>query len=438
MGTEVIILILEAMVVYFLVLWAHSLRHRFGPVHFYALIGGITAIMSWVTDAGLKIQVAGITFVVGSTVFYTSLLLGVFVVYVFDGPRATRIAISTIIGVSIMVPLIAVALRLQAAFIGYSSVEYVPLPSLRINAASVIATLLDLVFLGIAWEFLGKPFMKMQLWLRAFLTLLGVMWLDVILFATGAFAGTSTYLSIMQGTLASRFIISIFALPFLYGYLHWQSDKKGLPIENRPVLAILKKVAEIEIELSLAKQEIERRKQMEDELRTLSLTDELTGLYNRRGLVALAEHQLKLSNRLRQKFFLLYADIDGLKHINDTLGHKEGDKILVSAANILRETYRNSDIIARMGGDEFVVFPIGTSGDNIDINISRLQKNIDLHNSERGLSCRISISTGIAYYDPESPCSVDELLAKADKAMYENKKLKTTERIINGRNNIAT
>lgn len=97
MGTEVIILIVEAMVVYFLVLWAHSLRHSFGPVHFYALIGGITAIMSWVTDAGLKIQVAGITFVVGSTVFYTSLLLGVFVVYVFDGPRATRIAISTII-----------------------------------------------------------------------------------------------------------------------------------------------------------------------------------------------------------------------------------------------------------------------------------------------------------------------------------------------------
>ena len=87
MGNEVFILIVEAMVVYFLVLWAHSLRHRFGPVHFYAIIGGITAIMSWVTDAGLSVQVGGITFVIGSTVFYTSLLLGVFVVYVFDGPE---------------------------------------------------------------------------------------------------------------------------------------------------------------------------------------------------------------------------------------------------------------------------------------------------------------------------------------------------------------
>ncbi|MEW6052927.1 MAG: diguanylate cyclase [Nitrospirota bacterium] len=424
MGTEVVILIIEAMVVYFMVLAAHSLRHRFGPVHFYALIGGITAIMSWVTDAGLKVHVSGITFVVGSTVFYTSLLLGVFVVYVFDGPRATRIAISTVVGVSIMVPLVAVALHFQAALIGYNSVAHVPVPSLRINAASVIATLLDLVFLAIVWEVFGKPFLKIQLWLRAFLTLLGVMWLDVILFATGAFAGTPEYFSIMQGTLVSRLIVSVFALPFLYGYLHWQSDKKGLPIENRPVLSILKKVAEIEIELSLAKQEIEQRKQMEVELRSLSITDELTGLYNRRGFGALAEHQLKIANRLGQGHFLLYADLDGLKNINDTLGHKEGDKILIRAADILTATYRNSDIIARMGGDEFVVFPIGTAGDNVEMIISRLQNNIDLHNSGVSPAYKISMSIGVAYYDPESPCTVDELLTRADNAMYENKKVR--------------
>jgi uncharacterized PurR-regulated membrane protein YhhQ (DUF165 family) len=265
LSTEVIILIFEAMVVYFLVLGAHSLRHRFGPVHFYALIGGITAIMSWVTDAGVTIEVAGITFVIGSTVFYTSLLLGVFVVYVFDGPKATRIAISTVVGVSVMAPIIAVALRFQAEIIGNVNVAYVPMPSLRINTASVVTTLIDLVFLAIAWEYLGKPNLNLQLWLRAFLTLLGVMWLDVILFATGAFAGTPAYLSIMKGTLISRFIISVFALPFLFGYLHWQSNKEGIEIENRPVLAILRQVAEIELELSHAQREIERRKEAEKE-----------------------------------------------------------------------------------------------------------------------------------------------------------------------------
>lgn len=251
---------------YFLVLAAHSLRHRFGPVHFYALIGGVTAIMSWVTDAGLTVQLGNITFVVGSTVFYTSLLLGVFVVYVFDGPRATRITISTIVGVSIMMPLIAASLHLQANLIGAEPIAAVPLPSLRINSASVLATVLDLIFLAMAWEFLGKPRLRMDLWFRTWLTLLGVMWLDVILFATGAFAGEPGYWSVMQGTLVSRFVISLVALPFLYAYLYWQSNVKGLPLENRPVLAILGQVAEIEAELSRAQKEIERRKRAEQAL----------------------------------------------------------------------------------------------------------------------------------------------------------------------------
>jgi uncharacterized PurR-regulated membrane protein YhhQ (DUF165 family) len=265
MANEVFILIIEAMVVYFLVLWAHSLRHRFGPVHFYALIGGITAIMSWVTDAGVVVRFGDIAFVIGSTVFYTSLLLGVFVVYVFDGPQATRIAISTVVGVSAMVPIVAAVLHIQMDLIGSARIAYIPLPSFRINTASVIATLIDLVFLAIAWEYLGKPRLNLTLWLRAFLTLLGVMWLDVVLFATGAFAGTPGYVGIMKGTLISRLIVTVFALPFLYAYLNWQSKTTGIKIENRPVLAILKQVAEIEMELSLAQEEIERRKQAEAE-----------------------------------------------------------------------------------------------------------------------------------------------------------------------------
>ncbi len=265
MKQELGILIAEAMAVYFLVLSAHSLRGRAGLAHFYALIGGLTAVMSWVTDAGVKVEVAGISFWVGSTVFYTSLLLGVFVVYVFDGPRATRIAISTIAGVSIMVPLIAVALHIQLRIAHHEPLGYVPVPSLRINTASVLATIADMIFLAIAWEFLGNPRFRIPLWLRSFLTLLGVMWLDVALFATGAFAGKPDYLNIMLGTLSSRFIISVFAYPFLYLYIHWQSKKVGIAIENRPVLAILKEVTEMRLELSLAQREIERRKQAERE-----------------------------------------------------------------------------------------------------------------------------------------------------------------------------
>ena len=296
MGNEVIILIFGAMVVYFLVLWTYSLRHRFGLVYFYALIGGLTAIMSWVTDAGVVIQVVGITFMVGSTVFYTSLLLAVFVVYVFDGPGAARIVISIVVGISIMVPLIAVVLHYQNSIAGNTPLVFVPLPSLRINTASVVATLLDLIFLAIAWEYLGKPNLKIRLWLRAFLTLLGVMWLDAILFATGAFAGSPDYLSIMQGTLLSRIIISVFVLPFLYGYLDWQSNKKGIQIESRPVLAILKQVAEIEIELAHAQHEIERRKKAEKELDKVvqDLQKALSEVKTLQGILPICSHCKKI------------------------------------------------------------------------------------------------------------------------------------------------
>lgn len=253
------------MAIYFLVLWSHSLRHRFGLAHFYALIGGITAIMSWITDAGVKVEVMGVTFMIGSTVFYTSLLLSVFVVYVFDGPRATRIAISTIVGVSIFVPLIALALHFQMKITHQAPLGYVPIPSLRINAASVTATLLDLIFLAMAWEFLGHERLRLNLWLRVFVTLLGVMWLDVVLFTTGAFAISPEYFSIIKGSMLSRLIISLFACPFLWIYFKWQSFKKGMKIENRPILAILKQVADIKKELTLAQQEIERRKALEQE-----------------------------------------------------------------------------------------------------------------------------------------------------------------------------
>ncbi len=257
MIAQIVILVVEAMAVYMLVLGSHSVRQRYGLTFFYALLGGLTAIMSWVTDAGVKIQVFDLTFVVGSTVFYTSLLLGVFVVYVFDGPRSTRIAISTVAVVSILGPVVAAVLHYQMSAAGNSPMVHVPMPSLRINAASVAATLIDMFFLAIAWEYFGKPSLRIRLGLRTFLTLLGVMWLDVVLFTTGAFAGSGAYFSIMTATLLDRLAVTVFALPFLYGYLHWQYTKTGNAIENRPVLAILKRVAEIESELTLARNHID-------------------------------------------------------------------------------------------------------------------------------------------------------------------------------------
>lgn len=175
------------------------------------------------------------------------------------------------------------------------------------------------------------------------------------------------------------------------------------------------------VAVTVVSKDITGLKLLEEKLRTLSLTDELTGLYNRRGFFTLAEQVLKMAKRQNRGIFMVYADLDNLKKINDTLGHQEGDRALVDAAGIFRATYRESDIIARIGGDEFAAILERKSEDSKTITL-RLLQNIEEHNAKADRSYELSISLGVSYYDPESPCSIDELLARADDLLYEEKK----------------
>jgi diguanylate cyclase (GGDEF)-like protein len=161
-----------------------------------------------------------------------------------------------------------------------------------------------------------------------------------------------------------------------------------------------------------------------ERLYDISLRDELTGLYNRRGFFTLSEHLLKTAMRQQKGLFMLYGDLDGLKGINDILGHQKGDSALINIANILKETFRDSDIIARLGGDEFVVMAIETTGNDIGIVLNRLEKAIENDNAKNKRAYELSFSIGTAYFDPWSPCTVDELLSQADKSMYEQKRSK--------------
>jgi diguanylate cyclase (GGDEF)-like protein len=160
----------------------------------------------------------------------------------------------------------------------------------------------------------------------------------------------------------------------------------------------------------------------QERLRKLAVSDELTGLYNQRGFYALAEQQLNMSDRLKKGIFMLYADLDNLKQINDTLGHQAGDSALKETAEIFKETFRRSDVIARIGGDEFAIMPIGTSRADARISTIRLQRNLQSYNARKNRNYTLSVSGGISYYNPESPCSIDELLIQADRSMYEQKK----------------
>ena len=159
-----------------------------------------------------------------------------------------------------------------------------------------------------------------------------------------------------------------------------------------------------------------------ERLRNLSLTDELTGLNNRRGFMILANGLLKFARRANHPLCLIYIDMDSLKSINDTYGHVHGDTSLTHFAQILTRTFRESDVIARMGGDEFAVLTIDAKEGSIKIIQERLQSNVDTYNLESGRPYALSFSMGIIRVDLEATFTVDALLTQADEAMYAHKK----------------
>ncbi len=168
--------------------------------------------------------------------------------------------------------------------------------------------------------------------------------------------------------------------------------------------------------------DITLRKRYEEEIRTLSNTDELTGLYNRRGFLTLAEQELKRAERTKKGMLFLYADLDGMKAINDTFGHQTGDEALVEAAGILREVFRESDIIARIGGDEFALLVAETPTAYANLVKARLQRRISARNASASRPYALSLSMGVAHYDPHRPVSLDKLISRADSAMYAKKR----------------
>jgi len=209
---------------------------------------------------------------------------------------------------------------------------------------------------------------------------------------------------------------------------------------NHEVTARRKDGKEFPVELSLSSWErkddifftaiirdITRRRKLEQRLREASFTDELTGLLNRRGFMTLSEKQMHISRRYKRSFSILFLDLNEMKQINDSFGHKEGDQALIDLADLLKKTFRSSDIIARLGGDEFTVL-INEPNPDIDKIISiNFLKNLQTFNDRSDRPYKLSTSLGISHFDPSNPQSIDDLLAEADKLMYEHKSHKLDE-----------
>ena len=163
-----------------------------------------------------------------------------------------------------------------------------------------------------------------------------------------------------------------------------------------------------------------RQNQVESALSHLVISDELTGLYNRRGFLLLGSERMKLAHSMKKNVLLFFADLDNLKQINDQYGHQEGDQALLKTADVFRNTFRNSDITGRFGGDEFTALVIEDFGHTSDTISKRLQENM-AELSANNTQYPLSLSVGMTRYAAEFRSSLKKLLAQADQALYKQK-----------------
>jgi len=164
---------------------------------------------------------------------------------------------------------------------------------------------------------------------------------------------------------------------------------------------------------------MERHEILQSLYRT-TIIDELTGLYNRRGLYTLGNQQIELAKRHSDDIFIFYLDLDGMKEINDTLGHDYGDKALLTASKIMHKTFRTTDILSRLGGDEFVTVAVKAQYEFIPIIIQRIKDYIKEENKTLK-DYQISMSIGVSKVDLEHETPLDDAIKNADREMYKVK-----------------
>lgn len=163
------------------------------------------------------------------------------------------------------------------------------------------------------------------------------------------------------------------------------------------------------------------RERLLRQIQAMSLSDELTGLHNRRGFFTLADQQFRLARRHAGEMVLFYIDLDGMKLINDRLGHRFGDAALIETAEVLRASFRTTDIVARLGGDEFVALALGVDASGEAVIRGRIEDELAARNALPDRAFRLELSIGAAVLSAGSADGIDELVARADAAMYDVK-----------------
>ena len=242
------------------------------------------------------------------------------------------------------------------------------------------------------------------------------------------------HLSLLDGIQAARMMQEHSHVPIIFLTGHRDSETLQRAVLTGPLGYLIKPFQEDElrcaIEVAIHKHRAERAVREREEallrnaelLQTLSLIDELTQLRNRRGFFELAQQALKVAQREHYAMGVFFMDLNGLKRINDTLGHQSGDQALRDTAEVLRATFRSSDILARIGGDEFVAMAHVHSTQDLHALSGRLREHLHEFNKTHRRPYPLNISVGMTLVDIPTEEDLESLLARADAAMYEEKR----------------
>ncbi len=254
-------------------------------------------------------------------------------------------------------------------------------------------------------------------------TLLGLVILTAVAFLRRAENGV--YSILLGRGIGSNIARGLSPVLFLLPYVREFMRARFFSIHRMPphyTTAILASIA-VMLSFALLLFLAWRINHMEVEIHELSLRDALTDLYNIRGFQLLAEQALRMARRAHLPFSVLYIDLDDLKRVNDTYGHQAGSALLVETGKILKASFRETDVVGRIGGDEFVVAgQFSESG--LSLATQRIDEGMARHNAEANSPYKLSLSIGSVSTDPSAQQNLDELLGIADHAMYEEKRRK--------------
>jgi diguanylate cyclase (GGDEF)-like protein len=234
--------------------------------------------------------------------------------------------------------------------------------------------------------------------------------------------------------MARRFLPAVIVIPVFAAWLRMRGRQAGwFGPELGMSLNVCLNVVSLSLlvwlnarQLNNTEETLEEERQAKNVLYDSSLKDELTGLYNRRGFLTFAEEHIKLACSGRRELLVVFADVDGLKAINDGYGHLEGDRALKKAAEVLMAVFRDTDLVARLGGDEFAVLALDCSPSGLVRINAHLEKILRAVNHLDN-PWKLSISVGTVHVDVEHPLSIGDLLTRADKMMYERKRSRIAE-----------